>query len=475
MSFRTIKSLTPSGSLLRVMKMQTAAGFDLFTGGASAEEEIPALFLSRSAENEPELLAAAPSCFVHKTEAVSGGEFFSDAKTFSEFMEETLRKKSFFEINSQKVSFFSNLYAVFMLITRLNRAGITFSQFEPEYVVFQQPENAWKFLPVYARFTQFISPEGSESALNAFFTWLQRQIPASFESLQTLLHLASSPDFIARFGWKPFRNESLWNPFTPSVPFPSLRMLRRGSQVILRWNNAEKISEMPEISENSEKNEMSVKPAHEIPGVNSKMSVSSGGFPHSEPFLFELPAAASGKMPLPAGGTLFPSELLPALFESELPHAENDTSESRTVFIEGNACRRLCGVNVLGGWARIGRTFQVGGPEDTTFYEFYRDDDGSLVLDFQWPEGINRVQIAASPDRFVSGPVKGAIPPRVKVWWHDKLNPLIPKRISNDEISGWNTVYIRLFSYTDENGTILFSLGKSARSRAEISMKENGG
>ncbi len=470
MTFRTLQILDSDQKLQRVLKTQSAAGFDLFTASAAGPKEVPALFLSQASENDPKITNAAPLCFVQKTEIVPDGCLFEDAVTLSEFLRE----------NQNPAVVATALHAVFQVLVRLDAVGISLrGAFHPEYAVLPKSNSSWCFLPV-SDFVQHpsSSQNTSSSSFYSFFTWAQQfakqfaqqisqqppqqilqQIQQPFpETLQTLFRLGSDPEFTSHYGWKLFQNAALWSVEAPPPSFLQFRTVRKGSELTLHWKNSE------------------------------QNTVKSAKSPYVVR-LFELSAAQN---PALRSEEIFPSALLSEFFQTEIPHQSTDTEGARTIFLKGNQFLRLYSVCEMGAWARAGRVFRVGGPEDTKIYDAYWDDD-VLVLDFEWPEEVKRVKIVASPEPFspaaasysrsatnseqdsgrnleqdlIANSIRNSN--LQKIWWFDKQNPLNPKRIIRSEFKGWKTIFIQLYSYVDEEGVQSFSLGRSNRSRIRIS------
>lgn len=438
--FRTIKLLNAELGLERVLKTQVAAGFDLFTAESAESEEVPMIRLpsSSTVRSASELYANAFSCIARPREESASDWFFADGPTLGEWAETFCAQWSS-DVPNPSVPptnaaarqtpgpldwqpFLTVLSSVWQLLTRLAASGGELASFHPHEILFQPPENAWRILPTtHLRFRSAALPT---DGLRAFWNWL-RDLPVSLpETIQTLLRFAfvETPSDLERHA---LGNSSLWNALAPKKPFHGLRVNRKGNQVTLSW-----------------------KPA-----------------PHPESGTLRLFEVKPAVRRLPSA-QLWPENALSLFFEREIPIQE--AAEKLSLTLKGTDVLRLCGVRTLHGWGRLDRIFRTGGLEDVTFFECYRDEE-SLVLDLEWPEAVQRVKILASPAGFVSDPMAESKPhANVSCWWHDRFNPLVPKRIPLKELKGWQKIFIRLFSFQEVNGRETFSLGQTSQSKAEI-------
>ncbi len=130
--------------------------------------------------------------------------------------------------------------------------------------------------------------------------------------------------------------------------------------------------------------------------------------------------------------------------------------------VNPNRIERLVPVVVSGPWTRVGRAFLIGGLPDAVISNGYISNN-NLILEIEWPENISQVRIIARPDRSAYHPKDGG--ERGKTFTHQKYPPLpsksIPQSISIpiNEFSGWTNVYIQIFSQSNNDGNISFSLG----------------
>lgn len=439
--YRIEKELDSDLYLARVKRRQLAVGFDLFTDGPEDGTEITELLVSDATWRIEELSAGAFSCFVSPTDNTSDGVWFPDGKTLGELAEE-FRDASEGELQP----LLNALAQIWKLVMRLELSGLALKPFRPHMFIFSEREKSWRVLPTRElKACSASTEEKMGPGQLAFFGWLKK-LPVSFpETIQELFRLIDSVNN-GSFSYSEqntsmiriLENSALWTIHAPGEPFSRLRLVRNGNKIELLWKSL-----------GSEK---------------SSRHQNSGG-------TLRLFSLRDGEQL--SKSSLIPTEQLAQLFEHEISlNSKSEIEGSRevekvTLTFSENRFLRLCGVRVLGGWARVGKVFRAGGPSDVTVFDHYWDED-ALVLDLDWPEDVPRVKILASPTAFVTRPEAENRDKTVKFWWHDQFNPLIPKRIAREEFSDWEKIFIRLYSLTDVEGKPVFSLGQNPKSRCEV-------
>lgn len=431
--YRIEKELDSDLQLARVKRRQLVVGFDLFTDGPEDEAEVSSLLVSASTWRIDELSASVFSCCVSPTDETPDGVWFPDGKTFGEFTEE------FRTVSERELEpFLRALAQVWKLVTKLDLSGLALTPFRPHAVIFSERETTWCVLPITGLKTvPCPTKNGFGAGQTAFWTWL-KQLSIPFpETIQELFRFTDSEKSSPVTVLQTLSNTAIWTIDTPTEPFSRLRLIRNGNRVELffKFVGNRNFSQNPKVA-----------------GTLRLFLLRDG---------VQLP-----KFPL------IPTEQLDSVFEREIPlstERENlgTNMEKQTLTLSGNRFWRLCGVRVLGAWARVGKVFRVGGPNDVTFFDHYWDED-ALVLDLDWPEDAPRVKILASRTGFVTGPEAESRDKTVKIWWHDQFNPLIPKRIGREEFSDWEKIFIRLYTLMDVDGKPEFSLGQDPKSRGEI-------
>ena len=110
-------------------------------------------------------------------------------------------------------------------------------------------------------------------------------------------------------------------------------------------------------------------------------------------------------------------------------------------------------------WVRLGQPLRLGGPEEVTLRRYYFNE-GDLVLEFNWPDSVERVEIVAAPNGFARRTADG---PGVYHGVHHKYNPLRPLRIPLLEFAGWEQIYLRIFAVVRDANCRIFSVGSGVK------------
>ncbi|MBP3695707.1 MAG: hypothetical protein J6J31_14890 [Thermoguttaceae bacterium] len=425
--FRTLKILDDTIGLRRISREQTVSGFDLFTDADVPAREIPQLRLAVPSPDHPAICARAFSYTARPSGETPEGLLFSDGITLGEFCEKIQGTSSESPLSGMALApYLSAFHSIWLLLKRIESSGFTLHEIRPHEILRQETASdaEWRILPT----PNVVPYHGQETCRRKFMHWIHKfPFPLPL-SMKVLLHFAESSQWNA---WQnaALENGDLWTPNVPSVPFHSLKSDRKGTQLTLSWGKEE-------ISSNSET-------LH----------------------LFEM---QPGKR-FPQNTPLLPKDALTEFCGKEFPISSGMNSVQLT--LNGPQPLRLCGIRILGSWARPGRIFRVGGPEDVTFFDIYRDEE-SLVLDLDWPDQIDRAQIIASPKEFPAGPqLEPDSDAEIRVWFHDRFNPLIPKRIPLAEFTDWEQVFLRVFSLAENEGKPIFSLGQDPQSRRKFLLR----
>jgi len=456
--FRTLQSLDDTIGLRRISRERAVSGFDLFTDADTPTQELHSLCLGHPSPEHPAICAKAFSCTARPIGETPEGLLFADGVTLAEFCGSAFASSE--KPNSETVlgPLLSAFHAIWSLLRELERSGFTLQEFRPGEILRQESvSNAdWRILP-----TPNIVPFcGTETCRRQFTRWIST-LPHSFPlTVQTLQEIASLPQWNA---WQnaALENGTLWTPYVPEKPFHSLKVERSGLQLTLKWETQENRTVSDPVSVTGPKTGTKTGTNTDTGSGNSTAaSGTNAGAVH----LFEM---LPGKR-FPKNCPLLPTNALSEFCGREFPLRSGENAVQIT--LSGPEPLRLCGIRILGGWARPGRIFRAGGPEDVTFFDIYRDED-TLVLDLDWPNHIERAQIAASPKQFPAGPQQGPeADSDTKVWFHDRFNPLIPKRIPLSEFKGWNEIFLRVFSIADTPRERIFSLGNAPQSRRRITL-----
>ncbi len=425
--FRTLKILDDSIGLRRISREQTVSGFDLFIDAGAPSRKVPQLRLAVPSPNHPDICARAFSHTVRPIGETPEGLLFSDGLTLGEFCEKIQDSSSEGLLSGTELApFLSVFHSIWLLLKRMESTGFTLHEIRPHEILRQETgsDAEWRILPT----PNGVPYHGQETCRRKFMRWIHELQFTPPLTMKVLQHFAESSQWNA---WQnaALENGDLWTPDVPSAPFHSLRSDRTGTQLTLTWG----------------KEEFS----------------SNNGTLH----LFEM---QTGKR-FPQNTPLLPKNALAEFCGKEFPISSGVNSVQ--LALNGPQPLRLCGIRILGSWARPGRIFRVGGPEDVTFFDIYRDEE-SLVLDLDWPDQIDRAQIIASPKEFPAGPqLEPGSDAEIRVWFHDRFNPLIPKRIPLAEFAGWDQVFLRVFSLAEDEGKPIFSLGQDPQSRRKIPLR----
>ncbi len=430
-AFRIEKKQEETPGLTRISRQQTVFGFDLFNDSEKNSQKVPFLAVPLTRLIPLKLNDSSFSRFAVKIDETDGNALFENGLSLSEYCENVLNQ---YERSSAKISLsltpteiqplLEVFSSIWQILRQLEENGFSLKKFCPSEIFCSERENIWKFLPTrniqraFRPSHKFRSPLVPSQKL--FLNWLKTLPilwPATIENLQKW----GEADFMnTHLLSKALNDPAIWSFQIPDEPFISLKTERLKERQIIRW------------------------------------SVPTDAF--GSLHLFKMKPGVS----FPSHFSLFPKDFLSEFIECEIPIQTNSVS----LPLADNSLLRLVGVRSCGKWAKVGRIFRVGGPEDVTIFDSFWEED-SLVLDLDWPDSIQRAKIVVSANKFPSSPILRESA-SIRSWWFEKTNPLTPKRIPRNLISGWKDVYVRIFSFTDSDGKNVFSIGQNAKSRKKI-------
>ncbi len=430
-TFHFEKFLDETIGLARVSKKQNLFGFDLFNGAGKDSQEVAFLSIPLNYLAPRELNVSAFPFFALNFDETSENACFENGMPLSEYCEEFLNElpdsgeKGKVPFEEWKIQSVLDIFAsVWQLLSQLESNGFSLKSFRSSEIICFANQNSWRILPTQNINRHYPSDFKSQSRFGQsqkhFLDWLNSlpiTWPVTVEAIQKWGETNSlNMPGISKF----LEDPAIWSARIPDEPFTSLKTERAKDQQLLHWS----------VPENA-----------------------SGTLQ-----LFKMKANHS----FPRHFPLFPKEILSEFTEYEIPIQSNPLS----IPLTDNRFLRLVGVRSCGKWAKIGRIFRIGGPEDVTIFDAFWDED-SLVLDLDWPDSVQQAKIIISATDFPSAPM---LPESktVKSWWLSRTNPLTPKRIPRDLISDWKNIYVRIFGFADSEGKGVFSLAQNTKCRKKI-------